>query len=237
VTTEKGKNKVKIEPGMKIRALVIGHTGATGKGLLDALIASPNCESIVAIGRRESIVHKGSTKLTQHILPNMLEIGSIDPEIAKGANMAFCCIGTTFNDVFKNSKAAEYQAVDFGIATGFAKFAKAAGVEFFSIITGDKSDSKSTHRMTRVKGETEDLVNSLGFSRVAILRPGLLNRGRGRRGWLEQIFTVGGIFGLPVSKVGQGMVWMGLKQTDSVAGYDTKEILKAAAGLEKLSKY
>jgi hypothetical protein len=31
------------------------------------------------------------------------------------------------------------------------------------------------------------------FDRTAILRPGLFNRGDGRRGWLEQMFAVGGV--------------------------------------------
>ena len=216
----------------KIKALVIGHTGSTGSALLDILIASPNCESIVAIGRRENSVHKGNPKLTQIILPNMIEIGSLDPQIANGANAAFCCIGTTFNDVFKKSKAEEYQNVDFGIATGFAQFSKSAGVDFFAIITGDRSDSKSNFRMTRVKGETEDFVRSMNFGRTAILRPGLLNRGEGKRGWLEQIFTVGGIFGLPVAKLAQAMVWMAHHQAESDVAYETVDIKKAISKYE-----
>lgn len=208
----------------KTKALIIGHTGSTGSELLDILIASPDCESIVAIGRRENTKHKGNPKLTQYVLPNMLEIGNMDINIAKDANAAFCCIGTTFNDVFK---AEEYQNVDFGIATGFAQLAKNAGVEFFSIITGDKSDSKSRYRMTRVKGETEDFVRALKFGRTAILRPGLLNRGDGRRGWLEQIFTVFGTFGLPVSKLALAMNWMSKNQLEANVSYETVDIKRA----------
>lgn len=208
----------------KTKALIIGHTGSTGSELLDILIASPDCESIVAIGRRENTKHKGNPKLTQYVLPNMLEIGNMDINIAKDANAAFCCIGTTFNDFFK---AEEYQNVDFGIATGFAQLAKNAGVEFFSIITGDKSDSKSRYRMTRVKGETEDFVRALKFGRTAILRPGLLNRGDGRRGWLEQIFTVFGTFGLPVSKLALAMNWMSKNQLEANVSYETVDIKRA----------
>lgn len=219
--------------GKKINALVIGHTGSTGSALLDILIASPQCESIVAIGRRENVKYKGHPKLTQHILPNMLEIGNLDTSIAKNANVAFCCIGTTFNDVFKSSKATEYYNVDFVIATGFAKFSKLAGVEFFGIITGDRSDSKSRYRMTRVKGETEDYVRALKFDRVSILRPGLLNRGD-KRGWLEQIFTLGGTFGMPVAKLAQAMVWMAFRQTQADVSYETVDIKQAILKYEAM---
>jgi len=219
-------NKAVRDVSNKIRALVIGHTGATGSALLDTLIASPNCDSIIAIGRRESSRHAGSPKLTQYIVDDMLEISSLNPEIARGSNAAFCCIGTTFNDVFKRSKSAEYKSVDFGIATAFSKFSKQSNVDFFGIITGERSDSKSRYHMTRVKGETEDFVVAQNFNRVAILRPGLLNRGKGRRGWLEQIFTVGGIFGIPVSDLADGLYSMALTQTDRVVKYETKDIKK-----------
>lgn len=216
----------------KTKALVIGHTGSTGSALLDILIDSPDCESIVAIGRRENLKHKGNPKLKQHILTDMLEIGKLDVNVAEDANVAFCCIGTTFNDVFKSSKATEYQNVDFGIATGFAQFAKNAGVEFFAIITGDKSDSTSKFRMTRVKGETEDFVRSMNFNRTAILRPGLLNRGNGRRGWMEQVFTVFGVFGLPVTKLALAMIWMSKNQQGKDLSYETVDIKKAIAKAE-----
>ncbi len=215
-----------------LKALISGHTGATGQALLNELIASPDYESIVAVGRRESVAHRGEPKLKQSVVENMLEMSTALPNIANGYDAAFCCIGTTFNDVFKKSKAAEYQAVDFGIATEFAKLAKLSGVEFFAIITGDKSDSKSQFRMTRVKGETEDFVASQGFQRVAILRPGLLNRGNGRRGWMEQVATLGGIFGLPVQKLAQSMVWMNLHQTESLKHYETVDIRKAIKSFE-----
>jgi len=232
--TEHIKYNAEIEDGQKIRAFVCGHTGATGKALLDTLMTSPYCESVVAVGRRENDAHKGSPKLTQQIVPNMLEICSWDPKIAKECNAAFCCIGTSFYDVFKKSKAAEYRAVDFGIATEFAKFAYRAGVQFFAVITGEGSDSSSKSNMYRVKGEVEDCVKTIGFERVAFLRPGLLNRGADAT-LMERIASLGGTIGLPVSKIADGMAWMALAQTVSVGIYSSKEIREAASMLENAS--
>jgi uncharacterized protein YbjT (DUF2867 family) len=214
-------------PEKKIKALVIGHTGATGSALVSILEKMPECESIIAIGRRENKAFLNSSKVVQYVLPNMLDIENLDKNLLPGVNASFCCIGTTFNDVFKSSKADEYLAVDFGIATGFAKLAKSVDSEFFGIITGDKSDSNSKMRMTRVKGQTEDVVNALGFNRVAILRPGLLNRGDGRRGWMEQIATVGGIFGTPVSDIARAMIWNALTQNETKKSYESIDIKKS----------
>lgn len=208
----------------KINAIVIGSTGATGSALIKQLISMPDCDSVITIGRRSNMLFENNPKVKQYILPNMLDISSFDQSLLTNINMAFCCIGTTFNDVFKKSKASEYQNVDFGIATGFATLAKSSGADFFAVITGDKSDSKSRHRMTRVKGETEDFVKSLNFNRLAILRPGLLNRGNGKRGILEQILTVNGTFGLPVEKLGKAMIWMSQNQQSRITSYETSDI-------------
>lgn len=110
--------------------MVSGHTGATGKTLMDILAASPAVESIVAVGRRENEKYKNHPKVKQYIVSNMLEIGKEDIAIAEGCNAAFCTIGTPFNDVFNKKKQDAYRMVDFGIITEFAKFAKKAGVSF-----------------------------------------------------------------------------------------------------------
>lgn len=118
----------------KIKAFVCGHTGATGKALMDILVQSPCVESVVAVGRRKNEKYKDHPKVTQHIIPNMIDIGKEDLSIAQGCNVAFCTTGTPFNDVFDKKKQDSYRMVDFGIATEFAKFARNAGVEFFATI-------------------------------------------------------------------------------------------------------
>ena len=230
-------NKSYKKNGQKIRALVIGHTGATGKALIEALIASPDCESIVAIGRRENTQFKNSPKLTQHIVPDMLKIDSIDPKIAEGTNAAFCCIGTPFTDVTKKSKQDSYRTVDFGIPTAFASFAHAAGVEFFATITGEgtEKESNSNKNMYRVKQDVEKFVKNVGFKRVAFIRPGFLNRGKDA-GFIEKLMMPG-LFGIPVAKVAQSMVWTALKQTKSVEGYTgNKELKRLATEFEETLK-
>ena len=210
--------------GEKIRALVSGHTGATGKALMDILAASPAVESIVAVGRRENEKYKNHPKVKQYIVSNMLEIGKEDIAIAEGCNAAFCTIGTPFNDVFNKKKQDAYRMVDFGIITEFAKFAKKAGVSFFATITGSGIDSNTKMNMYEVKREQVALIKTLGFERIAMMSPGFLNRGKDA-GWTEKIMLPG-IFGTPVAKVAAGMYWAALNQNEAVKSYSTKEIKK-----------
>lgn len=191
--------------------------------MLNTLINSPYCESIVAVGRRENIEHKSNPKLKQYIVTNMLEISSMNPSIAEDCNVAFACIGTPFYDVFNRKKAKEFHRTDFGITTEFAKYARVLGIEFFATITGQGTDSQSKTNMYRVKGEVEDFVKTLGFKHVSFLRPGLLNRGSDAT-LVEKVMSVGGLLGLSVKDMAQAMVWMALKQSEPLKAYTSKEI-------------
>lgn len=235
---EQNINKIDIAKGQKMRAVVIGHTGATGKALIDALIASHQCESIVAIGRRKSNEHINSPKLTQYVIPNMMDIGSIDKTLIEGSNAAFCCIGTPFNDVAKKSKQDSYRAVDFGIPTAFAKLAHDVGVEFFATITGEGTEKESNYNknMYRVKRDVEMYVEKLDFGRVAFIRPGFLNRGADA-GLVERIMSLNGLFGIPVAKVSKSMIWASLNQKKSIQGYNgNKELKRLADEFEESDK-
>jgi hypothetical protein len=215
--------------GEKIKAFVCGHTGATGKALMDILVSSPYVESIVAVGRRENEKYKNNPKVTQHIVPNMIEIGKEDISIAEGCNAAFCTIGTPFTEVTNKKKQDQYRAVDFGIATEFAKFAKKAGVKYFATITGEGTDGNSQANMYVVKRDVENLIQTLGFERIAIMRPGFLNRGKDSY-WVERLM-LSALLGTPVSKLAAAMVWGAIYQTEDVKGYTTKEIKANAKAL------
>ena len=208
--------------GEKIRAFVSGHTGATGKALMNVLVASPYVESVVAVGRRENEKYKNHPKVKQYVVKNMLELEKEDLKIAEACNVALCTIGTPFNDVTNKKKQDQYRAVDFGIATEFAKFASSAGVEFFATITGVGTDSKSQNNMFKVKRDVENLVQTLSFKRIAFMRPGFLDRGKDA-GWIEKLMLPG-IFGTPVEKIAKAMVWAAIHQVEAVKGYSTKEI-------------
>ena len=207
------------------KALIAGHTGATGKALLKTLASMPEFENIKTVGRRINEEFKEHKKVNQIVIKDMALIHKNAPQIDK-IDSAFCCIGTPFADVFLKSNEA-YHSVDYVIATEFAKYAKENGATFFAIITGEGSDSSSKMGMTRTKGEVEDFVKTLGFERVAFLRPGFLNREEDAK-WYEKIIKYLGMKGTSVQTIADGMAWMALNQSDAVKAYTTKEIVMAA---------
>jgi hypothetical protein len=81
--------------------------------------------------------------------------------------------------------------------------------------------------MYRVKQEVEKFVQTLGFERIAFIRPGFLNRGKDA-GWMERIM-LSGLFGIPVDKVAKSMILASFIQTEAVVGYTGNNVLKKAA--------
>lgn len=152
----------------------------------------------------------------------MIDLGKENVAIAEGCNAAFCAIGTPFNDVFNKKKQDSYRMMDFGIAAEFAKFAKKAGVEYFSTIAGEDTDGNSQMNIYVVKRDVENLIKTLCFERIAVMRPGFLNRGKDA-GWTEKLM-VPSIFSTHISKVAGTMLWGAIYQTEDFKGYTTKEI-------------
>ena len=84
---------------------------------------------------------------------------------------AFCCIGTTMKKA--GSKEAFFQ-VDHTLIFNAAKASYLAGVKSFGLISSSGASAKSSIYYLKVKGQMEKALISLGFSRLVILRPGLL---------------------------------------------------------------
>jgi uncharacterized protein YbjT (DUF2867 family) len=101
------------------------------------------------------------------------------------AEAAICALGTTIRAA--GSQAA-FRAVDHDAVLAFARAAKAAGVTRFIVVTAVGADANSSVFYSRVKGEVERDVTSLGFGRLDIIQPGLIIGPRAERRPVEAFF-------------------------------------------------
>ena len=91
------------------------------------------------------------------------------------ADVAICALGTTIHNA--GSREA-FRAVDHGAVLAFAKAALEARINHFLVVTAVGADPASGVFYSRVKGEIQQDLCDLGFSRLDVLQPGLL---RGER--------------------------------------------------------
>ncbi len=87
------------------------------------------------------------------------------------ARDAYCALGTTIKQA--GSQAA-FRAVDFDAVLAFAHAAQAAGVERFGVVSALGANPQSGTFYSRVKGEMETALMTLGFPTLVIARPSLL---------------------------------------------------------------
>lgn len=95
--------------------------------------------------------------------------------------IVFFCIGTTKKDT-PNKK--EYRRIEYDIPVNIAKVAKLNSINSFFYVSSMGANSSVSNSYLRNKGQVEDLLVSLNFDKLAILKPSLLlgNRKKFRLG-------------------------------------------------------
>ncbi|MCD0465792.1 NAD(P)H-binding protein [Flavobacterium sp. ENC] len=151
-----------------MKALVIGATGATGKLLVDRLLADKDYTTITIFVRRPT--GKQNPKLIEHII----NFSTVDAykELIVGDIMS-SCLGTTLKAA--GSKENQWK-IDFEIPATFAALARENGVSSLVLLSAYGASSKSSVFYSKIKGELEDKIAQLDFEQYIIFRPGLLLR-------------------------------------------------------------
>ncbi len=87
------------------------------------------------------------------------------------AEVAFCCLGTT---TAVAGSLAGLRAVDLDAVVAFARAARQAGATRLAVVSALGANARSSTGYSRIKGEMEAAVSSLGFESVVLARPSLL---------------------------------------------------------------
>jgi uncharacterized protein YbjT (DUF2867 family) len=145
-----------------MKAAIAGATGLIGSHLLELMKADPALESVQVLSRRPLELPPKFTVVTGDLM---------HPSLGPAVEVAFCALGTTMAKA--GSKEAFYH-VDHDLVLAFAKAAKDAGAEKFVLVSSIGADAGSGNFYLKVKGETENDLQALGFRSLIILRPSLL---------------------------------------------------------------
>lgn len=121
-------------------------------------------DHLIAVGRRPTGLADEELVTNFNALPQL-----------PSADVAICALGTTIHNA--GSREA-FRAVDHGAVLAFAKAALEARIKHFLVVTAVGADPASGVFYSRVKGEIQQDLCDLGFSRLDVLQPGLL---RGER--------------------------------------------------------
>lgn len=169
-------------------AIIIGATGLVGGHLLQELLKENRFKRVVVLTRRSTnIKHE---KLHEHLI-NFDDNRSYK-DFLKG-DVLFSCLGTTIKKA--GSKDAQWK-IDYRYQYEMAQAAKENSVDDYVLVSSSGANSKSKIFYSRMKGQLEEAIQELRFSRTQIFQPSLLlgEREEERRGekigeWLGGFLT------------------------------------------------
>jgi uncharacterized protein YbjT (DUF2867 family) len=152
----------------RLKAIVLGATGATGQELVKLLLNDPNFSKVtIFVRKKPRIKHK---KLTTY------EIDFSRLNECKGlinGDVIFSALGTTLSQA--GSKTQQY-LVDFNYQYEFAKIGSENKVIHYSLVSSVGANINSPFFYPKTKGALEEAVKKLGFNNIYIFQPPFLIR-------------------------------------------------------------
>ena len=147
-------------------ALLFGSSGLVGGHLLNELIQNDNYNKIKLFVRSVPKISNPKIEIIKTDFNNLKN----HKEDIKGDD-CFFCIGTTKqNSPNKN----EYRRVELEVPKQVAQIAKSNSVNSFFFVSSGYADSKSSGDYLKFKGEVEEELKRLDFSKLGIMRPSFI---------------------------------------------------------------
>jgi uncharacterized protein YbjT (DUF2867 family) len=186
---------------LKNKAILAGASGLIGSNLLQILLHRDYYDEVVILVRH--LLPLSHIKLTQiQVDFDHLEdhAGSIT------SHAVFCSLGSTQK---KTPDRSVYRKVDHDYPLALAQIALENGVEQYHLVSALGADANTSNFYTKMKGETEHDIESIGLPCLHIYRPALLTGERSEFRLAERIFT-------PIMKVIDPLLIGGLKKYRSI---------------------
>jgi len=160
-------------------ALIFGSSGLIGGHLLNILIQNNSYNKIKIFVREQPDINDSKLEIIKTDFINLKK----HAEDIKGDD-CFFCIGTTK----KNSPSKdEYKRIERDMPVEIAEFAKANSVNSFLYVSSGFADPKNSGAYLKYKGEVEEELKKLNFSKLGIMRPSFLLGNRKEKRFGEKI--------------------------------------------------
>ena len=162
-------------------AIIFGSSGLIGNELFKTILLSNTYDKIKIFVRTIPEVNNPKVEIIKTDFRNLEKY----KDKIKGDDCYFC-IGTTKKDTPNKD---EYRRVEYDIPIEVAKITKANSVNSFFYVSSIGANPNASSNYLKNKGQVEEELKALNFSKLAIFRPSLLvgNRKSFRLG--EVIFT------------------------------------------------
>jgi uncharacterized protein YbjT (DUF2867 family) len=214
-------------------AIVLGGTGQVGGAAVEALLAMPACREVVMVTRkpvaprarvRNVVLDSGAPDFADHIAALAREV------LGQGPASAVSCVGIGSGSMRWSED--EMKRLELGVVGAFARGCHEAGIAQFCLLSAVGSTAKSRFRYVRVMGMKEDTLRSVGFSRLAIFRPGIIVGNAHTPSWVAWLgWLVPGRFG----NVDQRDIGRSIAAEIALHSHETGEVVLENGAMKKLA--
>tara|TARA_Y100001970_G_scaffold254125_1_gene329612 strand:- start:3482 stop:4141 length:660 start_codon:yes stop_codon:yes gene_type:complete len=166
-------------------AIIFGSSGLIGSNILSNLLNNSNYNKIKLFVRSEIEISNPKIEI---FITDFLNLDLIKDKII--GDDCFFCIGTTHkNTPDKN----QYRKIEFNLPINIANIAKINSIKNFLYISSMGANPKAKGTYFRYKGQAEEELKKIGFSKLSLIRPSILV---GKR----KIFRLGEVIGIQLMK-------------------------------------
>jgi uncharacterized protein YbjT (DUF2867 family) len=180
---------------------------------------------IVARSRvRSVILDTASTDFAERIAALAREV------LRQGPASAVCCVGVGSGSARWSEE--ELKRLEVGVVGAFARGCHDAGIAQFCLLSAAGGSARSRIRYARVMGMKEDTVRNVGFSRLAIFRPGIIVGNAHTPAWVDWLGSlVPGSFG----NIDQRILGRSIAAEIALHSREAGEVTRENAAMKKLA--
>jgi len=215
-----------------LTAILAGATGLVGGECLRRLLASPRYERVIVVTRRKLTDVPAERRLRQ-VVTEFENLGEVRERLR--GDHVYCALGTTIR---KAGSQERFRAVDYEYPLRLAQLTRKNGARHFSIVSALGASRTSPFFYSRVKGETEEGLQQLGWPSLAIVRPSVIAGDRAEARPLERLsehllrFAPATWRPVPAGDIAAAMVVLALRERPGVTVLESREISGVAQHFE-----
>lgn len=214
-------------------AIILGGTGQVGSAAVAELLALPQCREVVMVTRkpmaprsrvRNIVLDTAASDFAERTASLAREV------LSQGPASAISCVGVGSGSMRWREE--ELKRLELGVVGDFARGCHIAGIAQFCLLSAVGSTPRSRVRYVRVMGMKEDTVRNIGFTRLAIFRPGIIVGNAHTPAWVGWFGSlVPGRFG----NIDQQILGRSIAAEIALHNHDTGEIIRENAAMKELA--
>jgi uncharacterized protein YbjT (DUF2867 family) len=214
-------------------AMILGGTGQVGGAAVAELLAIPECREVVLVTRKpiaarsrvpNVVLDTGAQDFAERTAAVAREI------LSQGPVSAVSCVGVGSGS--RRWSEEELRRLELGVVGGFARGCHDAGIAQFCLLSAAGSTARSRIRYARVMGMKEDAVRNIGFTRLAIFRPGIIVGNAHTPAWAGWL---GSLVPGPFGNIDQQILGRSIAAEIALHNREAGEVILENAAMKKLA--